>query len=120
MCNMQMGDEKFASLVTLLDKTPIATLNITNNNITNKSMFTFGKVLKKLVSLKVIILSNNQFTDEGVSYILSSYNYSSCISTLDLSYNKLGLKSAYLLGNYMLYIILCISLCMALYYITLL
>ena len=117
MCNMLMGDEKSASLVTLLDKTPIATLNITNNNITNKSMFIFGKILKKLITLKVIILSNNLFTDEGVSYILSSHNYSSSITTLDLSYNKIGLKSAYLLGKVSMYIILCVYYLLCVLYI---
>ena len=93
-----IGDDGFMQLCDGLEKCPVHTLILTNNKITDKGLFRFADMWRSMAQLDTLKLANNKFTDKGVESMLHPTRYSPSVRVLDISKNRIGVRTAFYLG----------------------
>ena len=85
--NSNLNDNVFEILISALLLKRIRYLNLSNNNITNKSMYLLNKFLIKNQTLSILDMSHNQYVDtDGIKLILNALKLHPNICKLDFSY----------------------------------
>lgn len=93
-----IGDDGFIKLCDGLHKCPVQSLILTNNHISDKGMLHFADMWRSMAQLDTLKLANNKFTDKSVELMLHPTRYSPSIRALDLSKNRIGVRTAFYLG----------------------
>ncbi|KYQ60003.1 hypothetical protein ALC60_00974 [Trachymyrmex zeteki] len=111
-----LNDESYEKLIVFLSKpsSSVREVNLSNSGINDQRMQKFAEMLKRNTFINKINLSKNQITDVGVMHIVDamvakenlphttydiSYHGTGCITSLDLSDNRINNKVADYLEN---------------------
>lgn len=96
---LAVGDEGFKELCAGIgNRCPVETLVLTGNNITDRGLEIFSGVCRSLGKLQNLILNENKFGDRGVAALFHPHRYPSSVRLVNLSKNRLNIKSAYFIG----------------------
>jgi Ran GTPase-activating protein (RanGAP) involved in mRNA processing and transport len=96
---LAVGDEGFSELCAGIGgRCPVETLVLTGNNITDRGLEVFSGVCRSLSKLHHLILNDNKFGDRGVAALFHPHRYPSALRLVNLSKNRLQVKSAYFIG----------------------
>ena len=89
--NSNLSDNVLEIIISALLLKRIRYLNLSNNNITNKSMYILNKFLIKNQTLSILDMSHNKNIDtEGIKLILNALKLHPNICKLDLSYMNIA------------------------------
>ena len=89
--NSYLNDNVFEIIISALLLKRIRYLNLSNNNMTNKSMYLLNKFLIKNQTLSILDMSHNKNIDtEGIKLILNALKLHPNICKLDLSYMNIA------------------------------
>ena len=93
-----IGDQGVADLCVHLSKSPVETIALNNNKITDKGLIVLSLQLRSLDNLRNLHLAGNLFRDEGIEALFHGDRYSPSLRFLNLSENNLGNRSAWAIG----------------------
>ena len=99
MLGQLIGDSRLSDLIYQLRRCPLETLNLSQNNLSDKGMTQLSTCLRSLGSLQNLILQHNHITDAGVEALLQPNTYSPTLRKLDISCNAIGTRAAFALGR---------------------
>lgn len=98
----QLQHNSYELLSTLLENIsgcPLEVLVLANNNITDDGLKILASKIRSFHYLHSLYLNNNQFGDDGIESLFHTDNFSSTLRILNIAYNKLGKTSAWSIGR---------------------
>jgi hypothetical protein len=93
-----IGDKGIDELCIHLSHSPVETLALNANNITDKGLIALSLNLRSLSHLETLHLADNKFRDEGIEAMFHGDRYSASLRLLNLSENNLSNRSAWAIG----------------------
>ena len=96
--NLGIGDDGFIELCKGLNKCPVETLVLTSNKLSDKGMLEFAKIWRSMMRLRYLYLTDNWFTDVAIESMLHTTHYSPTLKHINLSQNKIGVRTALMIG----------------------
>ena len=99
---LQSLETKFGTMLEQLKADKVINMNMENANISDSEVRALGSILSQLKDLKIFSLKKNDITDRGVIFLIDALMESN-VEILDLSSNKISLKSLQKLKEYKAY-----------------
>lgn len=93
-----IGDKGVDDLCVHLSHSPVETIALNCNNITDEGMVTLSLQLRSLNRLRSLHLAGNKFRDAGVEALFHGDRYSPSLRLINLSENDLCSRSAWAIG----------------------
>jgi hypothetical protein len=93
-----IGDHGIDELCLHLAHSPVETIALNNNRITDKGLIALSLKLRSLSNLRNLHLAGNTFHDEGIEALFHGDRYSPSLRLINLSENNLSNRSAWAIG----------------------
>ena len=96
-----IGDSGVNDLCKNLSGSPVETLALNKNNISDEGLMALSLHLRSLSHLQCLHLARNAFRDEGIEALFHGDRYSPSLRLLNISENNVGARSAWAIGMMM-------------------